>query len=170
MTQILGKPPKMPSIRSRLCRSILQNSNKMALNVSQFPERRKKPQGSDSIAGGGGGPYDGEMEARLAKLEEFATDARERLVKIEARLDGMDEKMVTKADFQEGLNSQIKWIVGTAGVITAAGITVLTFVLNNAVPKSTPQVPQSPIVIQVPVVPQATPTVAPSITPQAPGK
>jgi hypothetical protein len=99
--------------------------------------------------GGGGGGYDDFMEARVAKLEEFVTDARERLTKIDTRLDGMDTRMATKADLHENANSMIKWVVGTAALLGVAAITVMTFVLNNAVPKAPASQP-APIIIQVP--------------------
>jgi hypothetical protein len=103
------------------------------------------------VDNGGGPPHDKDMEPRIAKLEEFATDARERLVRIETRLD----QTATKADLQEGLLSVIKWIVGTAAVLVAMAITVMTFVLNNAVPKA-PAAQPAPIIIQVPAAPAAT--------------
>lgn len=94
---------------------------------------------------GGGPPEDGDMDARVAKLEEFVVDARDRLMKIETRLDAT----ATKADLHEGFNGMIKWVVGTAVVLGATAITVMTFVLNNAVPKA-PAAQPAPIVIQVP--------------------
>jgi len=57
------------------------------------------------VDNGGSGAEDEEMEKRIANLESFANDARERLVRIETRLDGIDmrlngieSKMATKAD------------------------------------------------------------------------
>ena len=105
------------------------------------------------------------MEARVAKLEDFADETRERLARIETRL----EEMVTKADLNEkiqelrvemhkGFADIIKWMVGLAVVISATAITVMTFVLNNAVPKAPPPVPQPPIIVyaQPAPVPPAT--------------
>jgi hypothetical protein len=94
------------------------------------------------------------METRIAKLEELMTDTRERLVRIEERL----EQCATKADLNEqigdlraemhkGFADIIKWIVGTAIVMSGTGIVVMTFVLNNAVPKATPPAPLPPVVI-----------------------
>lgn len=90
------------------------------------------------------------METRLAKLEEFAIDTRARLAKIEARL----ELMATKADLAEkvdglkvemhkGFADMIKWVVGTAIILGATALTVITFVLNHASPKA--QSLQAPI-------------------------
>ena len=110
----------------------------------------KKP-----VDSGGEPPDDGRMEDRVKKLEEFVDEARTelrqidvRLTKIEARLD----QTATRSDVTDAVNGQIKWIVGTAVALGASAITVMTFVLNNAVPKS-PAVPASqpaPIIITVP--------------------
>lgn len=82
------------------------------------------------------------METRIAALENFAADAKARLVKIETRLD----QTATKSDLHEMASSMIKWIVGTAAGLGVAGITIMTFVLNNAAPK-TPPAAAAPIII-----------------------
>jgi hypothetical protein len=89
-----------------------------------------------------------DLEPRLDKLEDFAVETRERLTRIETRL----EETVTKADLAEFSATMIKWMVGMAFGMSAAGITVMTFVLNNAVPKmvATPPPAPQPIVIQLP--------------------
>jgi hypothetical protein len=95
-----------------------------------------------------------DIESRLGKLEDFAVETRERLTRIETRL----EQTATKADVAELAASMIKWIVGVAFGMSAAGITVMTFVLNNATPKAAPPPPlvvapapaPQPIVIQLP--------------------
>ncbi|MGV7211360.1 hypothetical protein ACLB1G_26270 [Oxalobacteraceae bacterium A2-2] len=80
-----------------------------------------------------------DAKKRLERLEEFATDTRERLVRIETRLD----QMATKADLHELASTMVKWIVGSVSGMAVAAITVVTFVLNNAVPKA----PAAPIII-----------------------
>lgn len=105
------------------------------------------------IDNGGEPPDDGDMEARISKLEHFVVDARERLTKIETRLD----QTATKADvvgtvgalqveMHKGFADMIKWVVGTGVLLGVAAITVMTFVLNNAVPKSLVAQP-APIII-----------------------
>lgn len=88
------------------------------------------------------------MEARIVKLEEFAAETRERLARIESRL----EQTATKADLHELAATMIKWIVGTVSGMSIAGITIMSFVLNNAVPKTPPAPAQvvPPVVIQLP--------------------
>ena len=102
------------------------------------------------------------MDDRLAKLEEFVVEASSdlrafdlRLMKIETRLDAT----ATKADLAELGSSMVKWIVGAVSGLGVAGITVMTFVLNNAVPKAPPAA-QAPIVITVPPAPAAAGTTA----------
>lgn len=103
-------------------------------NVVELNPPGKKPPPVDN---GGGGGNDAGMEARVAVLEEVV------------------KSLATKADVAElrtevhkGFSEMTKWIVGTAIAVSAAAITVGTFVLNNATPKaaSSPQ----PTVIIVP--------------------
>lgn len=102
------------------------------------------------------------MDDRLARLEEFIVAARNalravdvRLVQIETRLDAT----ATKADVAELGSTMVKWIVGAVSGLGIAGITVMTFVLNNAVPKA-PSASPAPIIINVVPAPAATGTTA----------
>ncbi|MEO7494304.1 MAG: hypothetical protein ABIT83_23390 [Massilia sp.] len=90
------------------------------------------------------------MEERVARLEEFVVETRERLTKIEARLDQTVENLsALKVEMHRGFADMIKWVVGTAIALGATGITVITFVLNHASPK-TEVGQQPPIIIQMP--------------------
>ncbi|WP_256077188.1 hypothetical protein [Massilia sp. YIM B04103] len=97
--------------------------------------------------------YDEGMEHRITNQEAFAVETRERLARIEATL-------VTKTEFYEAISSlraemhkgfadTIKWVIGMSLGIAMAGITVMTFVLNNATPKTAPAQP-APVVIYLP--------------------
>lgn len=98
-------------------------------------------------------------------MEELAADAKERLVKIEVRL----EQMATKADIHEAANIQIKWLVGTLAVVSATAITIMTFVLNNAIPKAAATAAQQPA--QLAIYPQSTPSAPAALAPPpAPSK
>lgn len=112
------------------------------------------------VAPGGEPPYDGDMDARVAKLEDFAQDTRDRLTRIETKL----ETVATKAELHDMKAEMVKWIVGTAIGLGVAGITVMTFVLNNAMPKAVSQT--QPIIITIPG-PQGT---APAIVNPTPAK
>ena len=78
------------------------------MSVHQFP-------GGGPVDHGAEPPDNGGMEARVAKLEDFAQDARDRLTRIEGRLDNIDRNLsshyATKADITEAKNSIIMWVV-----------------------------------------------------------
>ena len=57
---------------------------------------------------GGQPPYDGGMEARVTKLEAAAQDTRDRLVRIETRLD----TFATKEDMHKELHASTWKIIG----------------------------------------------------------
>ena len=85
--------------------------------------------------------------------------------------------LATKADVEKGFHDLVKWVVGTAFVGMGLALTIMTFVLNNAVPKQpVPPAPAAqviqapvpqPIIIQIPPQPQA---VAPAKAPPSPAK
>lgn len=113
------------------------------------------------------------MDAGPIKLEEFAVEARERFARIETRLD----QTATRADLAEAIGGlrvemhrefagMVKWMVGTAVVLGAAAITVITFVLNYATPPRNPPPPlvqavpaaqPAPVIIQLPPYPAPAP-------------
>ncbi|MFC0131786.1 hypothetical protein CR105_23380 [Massilia eurypsychrophila] len=102
------------------------------------------------------------MEAGPSQFEEFAAEARERFARIESRLD-LSATKSDLADLRTEMHrefaSMTKWVVGTALVLGAAAITIITFVLNYATPPKAPPAPQlipstqPPIVIQLPPYP-----------------
>lgn len=104
--------------------------------------------------GGGGGDNGGmDITARVTRLEGIATDTRERVAKIESAI----TTLATKHDVEKMNSDTVKWIIGTAVALGGVAITVMTFVLNNAVPRPAQQsTSQPPIVIQVPAPQQPT--------------
>lgn len=88
------------------------------------------------------GGYDDGMEKRIAAIEQDVVVIK--------------SNYVTKADLTASVNSLIKWIVGTAIALGAAGITVITFVLNYATPRL-PAAQQQPIVIYAQPAPSPIP-------------
>ena len=95
------------------------------------------PKDGSGIGSGGSGPVDPNVALS------------DRVVKIETTL----EHLATKADLAQVQSDIVKWIVGTALAIAIGAVTVMTFVLNNAVPKS-PAPSTQPIVVVVPSSPQ----------------
>jgi hypothetical protein len=78
------------------------------------------------------------MRIDMDDLKELTTEIRglsTRVTHIEAVL----PTLATKAEMNDLKAELIKWIVGTAIGLGVAGITVMTFVLNNAVPHPAPQ-------------------------------
>ena len=93
--------------------------------------------GGPGNTGGGEPPGGSELEKRIEALEKSIPEIRERLSRVETKLDAIKENMVTKADLIEetsGLNLAVanfrtdiqsletrllKWFVGTAGVLSA---------------------------------------------------
>lgn len=109
--------------------------------------------------GGGGGGDNFAMEARVSALEEVVknlpTKADLDALRQGSKADITEVKLGLKSDLLAAESALIKWIVGVAIGLGAAGITVMTFVLNNAVPKtptaiSQPAAGQQPIIINVP--------------------
>lgn len=71
---------------------------------------------SDSFDDAGGPPHYGRMEDRVKALEEFARDARDRLVRIETRLD----TFATKEDLHRELLATTWRIIGATVALCAA--------------------------------------------------
>ncbi len=94
-----------------------------------------------------------DIEHRVVRLEEFAAVTGERLARIESRLDETatkadltDLRAGLRAEIHSSANDTIRWIVGVGIGLGVAGITIITFVLNNATPKA-PPTPPAPITI-----------------------
>ena len=67
------------------------------------------------------------MDGRIATLE----------VKIDGKFSAVDAKFAElRTEMQIGFADLTKWIVGTVIGVAAVTITIMTFVLNNAVPKA----------------------------------
>ena len=105
------------------------------------------------------------MEARVSALEEaiknLPSKADLEALRQSSKADLSEAKLSLKSDLLAAENGIIKWMVITAVGLGAAAITVMTFVLNNAVPKAPPAIAQpaanqQPIIINVP--PGNTPT------------
>lgn len=109
---------------------------------------------------GGEPPDDERMEARLTKLEDFAADAKERLVKLELRL----EQTATKTDIAEIRGDMHKastdisrWMIATV-ISLFLGFGGLFFVMSNATkPAASPPPAQPPIIIYTQPAPPGTP-------------
>ena len=80
----------------------------------------RKIQPAPPFDGGDGGGYDDEMETRVGKLEEFVSDARDRLTRIETRLD----QTATSAEMRKEMTDQtwrlVSFVCGFGTALVAA--------------------------------------------------
>lgn len=101
-----------------------------------------------------GPPHNGSMEARISALETFAQDAKDRMTRVEIKLDHIEKEVV-----------QFKWWIIAqivAGMLAVLGtgiaiqqMTVATFqgaaqVAKDVSPSATTPAQQAPIIINVP--------------------
>lgn len=106
-----------------------------------------------------------EMNSRLESIE---TRLENRMRSLEDKIDNKFAQFDMRfshleASMHKTAADTIKWVIGTALVMGVSGITVMTFVLNNAVPKAPPAATpgnSTPIIIQMPAQPQASPGAA----------
>ena len=104
-------------------------------------------------------PDDGDMDSVTkevldARLETIETRMDGRIATLEVKIDGKFAGVDTKfaelrADMHKGFNDMTKWIVATVLGVGALSIGIMTFLLNNAVPKApaTPPAQPAPIII-----------------------
>ncbi|MGD1323539.1 hypothetical protein ACNHE5_01025 [Pandoraea pnomenusa] len=85
----------------------------------------------DAIDGAGGPPNNGDMEARLKTLESTVSDIRERLAKIEVRLESSSSKAdvaEVRAELHKAISAQTWKLIGSAGALVAVVYYVVTHV------------------------------------------
>lgn len=129
-------------------------------DIRQLHEAREKTR-AIAVEGGGGPPHNGDMDARLAKLEaiiptlatkeevvKLRGETREGFAEVRAAIEG------ARTDMHKNTAEIIKWMVGLTFGLGATAIVVMTFVLNNATPKAPAAPSQPPIIINVPAQPQ----------------
>ena len=117
--------------------------------------------------GGGGGGYDGSMRERITKLEAIAEEVFRRLDRLEHICERLETELKSlrrelyeyRIETKRDIDNAIKWIVGVMLAISMAAITIVTFVLNYATPK-TVSAPQ-PIVIYATAPPAGQAAVVP---------
>lgn len=119
----------------------------------------KLPSQKTSYANGGGGGYDDGMDTRITKLENFAEDAKQRLARVETKLDHIDKEV---SSFKWWLFGAVLTVVLTViGTVVGTGVgiqqmTVSTFQAAGAQAQTASPTPQpTPIVIQIPALPTA---------------
>lgn len=76
--------------------------NDFTSNVRYLREelRKAEPHGKDRKGGGSSGGGGDLLEQRIAALEKAIPDIRERLVRVETKLDNVEKNMATKSDLE----------------------------------------------------------------------
>ena len=98
---------------------------------------------------------DGRTEVRVTKLEADVVEVRERLIRIETRL----EQTATREDVERMGATLVKWMIGLMFGFTTMTIMVMTFVLNFAAPPQGRFAKAEPLAVAV--APAPTPTAQP---------
>lgn len=101
----------------------------------------------DDRAGGGGHtggtPPTGDngLEKRVEALEKSIPDIRERLARVETKIDHIEKTMSTKTDMAElkasiadGFNSQTNWFIGAAMALAVLAFTAARFIPGGGLP------------------------------------
>ena len=69
---------------------------------------------------------------RLARLETFAEETKQRLIRIESRLDSVQAQMATKADLHREINAQtwrlVTFVCGFGTSLAAASFAIAKYV------------------------------------------
>ncbi|MGI4938743.1 MAG: hypothetical protein ACRYF5_18660 [Janthinobacterium lividum] len=96
-----------------------------------------------------------EFEARLETAEARMNGRLEVIeTRMDGRLDSMEQLFKAGVSNLEALQHKatadlMKWLVGTALGIAAVGLSLMTFLINSAIPKIAPPTP-APVVLQIP--------------------
>ena len=98
---------------------------------------------------GGRPPHNGDMETRVAKLEDFAEKTGERLVRVETKLDHIEKEVSQTKWWLIGSTLTIILTVIATVIGTGIGIQQMTVTTFQAAGQQTPAAPQ-PIIINVP--------------------
>ncbi|MDF3842770.1 hypothetical protein P3W55_13720 [Pseudomonas citronellolis] len=108
------------------------------LQKTEAQQRRDK-NGGGGNTGGRNPPGDSELEKRVEALEKAIPELREKLVRVETKLDTMEKSMATKDDLKvlrgeistemhKSLNDQTWRFIGFAGALAALAFTAAKFV------------------------------------------
>lgn len=92
--------------------------------------------------GGGDPPGGNELEARVVALEKTSQEIREKLVRVETKLEGIESNMATKAEIAavgtmiaelktsvaEGMVVQTRWLIGACLALAGLAFTAAKYI------------------------------------------
>jgi len=90
------------------------NGDGKLLNWPEFPTKAY----NDKDGTSGNPPGGDDLEKRVEALEKAIPDLRERLVRVETKIDSIEKHGATKLDLSTTEGTLIKWFVGTAFAMT----------------------------------------------------
>lgn len=119
----------------------------------------------EAPGGGDGGNMDG-MDARVANLESFAADAKERLTRVETKLDHIEKEISSAKWFVLGGVLTIIVTVITTVVATGVGIQQMTVTTFEAAAKANTSGSAQILVLPAQALTPQAPAVAPVPSPK----
>ncbi|WP_434771239.1 hypothetical protein [Pseudomonas entomophila] len=113
----------------------------MSDNVRYLMEEYRQEKGEHTKHGGGRPPGSGELEARVAALEKASQDVREKLVRLETKLESIENNMATKAEIvavgtiiaelktsvAESMMVQTRWLIGACLALAGLAFTAARY-------------------------------------------
>jgi hypothetical protein len=91
--------------------------------------------GGSNTGGGGASGGGSELETRVTALEKSNLEIREKLAKVETKLEGIEKTMASKTDIAElktsiaeGFTGQTKWSISTAIGLAVIAFTAAKFI------------------------------------------
>lgn len=106
----------------------------MTDNVSYLMEEYRQEKGESIKHGGGNPPGGDQLEARVTALEKVSQDIREKLVRVETRLDHIASKedlQSVRAQLEGSMRTQLQWFVGLTWTASIALVGVTYFMATH---------------------------------------
>jgi hypothetical protein len=140
---------ELPGKDDRAVQSMLAMMDEIDQRLVAQNDPPKPPAPPNAPPGGDGGNMGG-MDARVANLEIFAADAKERLTRVETKLDHIEKEISSAKWFVLGGVLTIIVTVITTIVATGIGVQQMTVTTFEAAGKANASSSAQPIIINVP--------------------
>jgi hypothetical protein len=106
----------------------------MSNNIRQFPFPAGDKSDGPGNTGGGNPPGGDPMEARVSLLEKTSQEIREKLIRLETKMDHMASKedlQSVKAQLEASMRGQLQWFVGLTWTASIALVGVTYFMATH---------------------------------------